>query len=126
MSSEERKVRHTIKNTVRCPYCISVFTMRNECHAHMETAHRATLQEEGVYVASRRMYHIRREGVRILPKKKFNLHVAALPQLPDEAQRKVLQVIRNLLVDSMVLVGNEAKPPASHHMAFKATLNEMK
>ncbi|KAJ1521833.1 hypothetical protein ONE63_003468 [Megalurothrips usitatus] len=98
----------------------------SECHAHIEENHAATLQEEGVFKASRRIYFIRGDGVRVLPKARYLMHMAHLPMLSEEARKRVLLVIKKILTDTQAMVADDTDEPQSLHMAFKKNLNEMK
>ncbi|KAJ1521843.1 hypothetical protein ONE63_003478 [Megalurothrips usitatus] len=125
MSTAERKQRHGVKNTTRCPFCLTIFTMRSECYAHIEKKHPETLQDEGVFVVARRLYYQRREGVRVVPKRRYVMHLSHLPHL-SETSRKVVAVIKNIITDCMVLVGDDSQEPLSLHMEYKRNLKDMK
>lgn len=100
--------------------------MRCDAEFHIEQVHPEKLEREGVSDVYRRLYHISRAGVRILGRRRYRWHLSQLPDLPKEEAAQVKQIINHLLLDALVLVGDERQTPSSNHKEFSALVRNMK
>ena len=107
----------------RCPYCLTISTVRKTVMNHIVEDHAAILtmvEQEGERSASSRMFNLSRAGVRIVDENRVDQHIKELAgDLTPRLIKRVRKVVYRCLVEALVMVGTEDEVAPNSFKRFK-------
>lgn len=107
----------------RCPYCLTISTVRKAVMNHIVEDHAAILtmvEQEGERSASSRVFNLSRAGVRIVDENRVDQHIKELAgDLTPRLIKRVRKVVYRCLVEALVMVGTEDEVAPNSFKRFK-------
>lgn len=124
-----KRKRTPLKSVHRCPYCLCAFYERSPLFRHISKFHLKQVQKEpdGTFGTGKRVYHLQRSGVRKIDPWRVKVHLKRLPWDLDTDQLKELNdVVRDILLEGLVVVGKETDVPETSYMEVKKAMARLR
>lgn len=113
----------------RCPYCLTLSTVRKTIMTHIITQHKAEVQmweESGAVSASSRVYNLSRAGVRVVEEERVKKHLDTLKSELNKRQLKIVStVVKRCLLEALVIFGDEDAVSPSNFKDIKAMYQKL-
>lgn len=95
---------------------------------HISKHHAAEVkdEDEGTFDTGKRVYHLQRSGVRKIDPWRVNFHIKRLNwDLSKQQELELTKVIKDVLLEGLVIVGKETDVPATCYMDVKKAMAKL-